>query len=142
MVSAGDSTKYQYKVTAVGDNSESSSTNIATTYGYVPDPGKIAINPGEVIIQSAIPDEFGLRQNYPNPFNPATTIEYRVAEDALVRISIYDIQGKFITQLVNSHLSAGFYSVRWDARNQPSGVYLCKMEARGHVSVRKLMLIK
>ncbi|HQF42810.1 MAG TPA: hypothetical protein PK073_07830, partial [Ignavibacteriaceae bacterium] len=58
-----------------------------------------------------IPDEYSLEQNYPNPFNPTTTIRYDLPKDGLVQLEIFDIIGRKITTLVNSHQSAGRYEV-------------------------------
>ena len=52
-----------------------------------------------------IPDEYALEQNYPNPFNPSTTIEFSLPEDVSnVQLTIYDILGQRVAQLVNTSL--------------------------------------
>ena len=62
-----------------------------------------------------IPITFALHQNFPNPFNPITTLRYDLPSDALVTLSIYDMLGKEVTQLVNTSQQAGFKSVQWNA---------------------------
>jgi len=96
---------------------------------------------------SAIPGDFALGQNYPNPFNPSTTISYRVSEDTPVRITIYDLMGREVRELVNEHKSGGTYHVTWNGLTNTgsqvaSGVYLYKMEAGDFVQTRKLILAK
>jgi len=137
MAAAGDSTKFQYKVITYFDGVESLSSNIATTWGtdYLP---KITVNTEE----TNIPLRFELNQNYPNPFNPITTISYHIPENAHVKITVYNMRGQVVANLVNNEMSAGYYSVTWNAMDQPSGIYFCKMETRGYVSVKKLMLVK
>lgn len=89
-----------------------------------------------------IPDEFALNQNYPNPFNPTTTISYDVPEAADVTLTVFDITGREVAQLVNSRQSAGVYEVDWNAQNLATGVYIYRIQAGSFTAVRKLTLIK
>ena len=49
------------------------------------------------------PEKFRLSQNYPNPFNPVTTLQYDLAEDGLVNITVYDMLGNVMNNLVNEY---------------------------------------
>ncbi len=94
-----------------------------------------------------IPKEFVLRQNFPNPFNPQTKIEYQLAKNCFVNITIYNIQGQVIKVLVEEEKSAGWYSIKWDALNQhgikvPSGVYLYHIKTKFFEQTRKMILMK
>jgi len=91
---------------------------------------------------ASIPDKFALFQNYPNPFNPATTIRYHVPEQAQVTITVYDIMGREVAELVNNYHVAGAYAVTWNALNYASGIYYYRMSAGNFVSVQKLVLMK
>jgi chitinase len=64
-----------------------------------------------------------LLDNYPNPFNPQTTIDYAVPESGHVRLSVFDLLGREVSILVNEFRPSGSYSIRFDGRNQASGVY-------------------
>lgn len=77
------------------------------------------------------PVQFALLQNYPNPFNPTTVIRYAVPVESSVRLSIYTINGDEIATLVDGIISAGKYSVEWNARKAASGTYLYRLEATG-----------
>ncbi|MFH1011024.1 MAG: T9SS type A sorting domain-containing protein [bacterium] len=92
--------------------------------------------------QHAIPHEFALYPNWPNPFNPTTTIRYDVKETGLVTLKVFDLLGRKVATLVNDEISAGSHAVIWDADDSPSGVYLCRMEAKGFAQTRKLLLVK
>ena len=48
-----------------------------------------------------LPRSFALQQNYPNPFNPVTTIEYHLPVEAEVQITIYNIAGQVVGELIN-----------------------------------------
>ena len=58
----------------------------------------------------AMPKEYAISQNYPNPFNPTTRIDYQLPFDSKVTIELYGITGEKIATLVNSELTAGYYT--------------------------------
>ncbi len=94
-----------------------------------------------------IPSTFILHQNFPNPFNPITTLRYDLPSDAFVTISIYDMLGREVTQLVNTSQQAGFKSIKWDAtdsfgKSVSAGVYVYQIEAGDFVQTKKMVLLK
>lgn len=94
-----------------------------------------------------IPSSFQLHQNYPNPFNPITTLRYELPEDGLVNITVYDMIGNVINQLVNEVQNSGYKSIQWDATNnkgQPvsAGVYLYTIETGEFRQTKKMILLK
>ena len=98
-------------------------------------------------LKATLPTTFTLHQNFPNPFNPITTLRYDLPSDALVTLSIYDMLGREITQLVNTTQEAGFKSVQWDAtdsmgRPVSAGVYLYQIQAGEFVQTKKMVLLK
>jgi endo-1,4-beta-xylanase len=102
---------------------------------------------GDLIVLSVeasgdVPGEFALHQNYPNPFNPSTAISFQLSAVSFVRLSVYDELGREIVKLVNEEKPAGFHTVTWDARNVPSGVYMCRIVAGDHIATRKMLLVK
>jgi hypothetical protein len=95
----------------------------------------------------AIPSAYALRQNFPNPFNPETTISYDLADAGRVELSIYNVMGQQVKQLVTEEQPAGRYRVVWDGsdavgRGVASGIYFYRLNASGFSAVRKLMLLK
>lgn len=96
-----------------------------------------------------LPVEFILYQNYPNPFNPSTTIEYELPKKSYTILSIYDILGRKIEELVNNVQEPGIYSVIFNADKYSSGIYFYKLTARQTGSsaddfsdTKKMLLIK
>jgi poly(3-hydroxybutyrate) depolymerase len=89
-----------------------------------------------------IPTVFNLEQNYPNPFNPSTTIRYDIPARSHVVLTIYNILGQSVAELVNTEKNAGRYETRFDASALASGVYLYRLQAGSNVQTRKLMLLK
>ena len=68
-----------------------------------------------IVEGSEIPTEYVLYQNYPNPFNPNTTIKYGVPEKSIVKLTIYNILGQKIEELMNKELEPGYYNQVWNA---------------------------
>src|SRR5678816_2154518 len=58
-----------------------------------------------------------LEQNMPNPFNPSTTIKYSIAQDADVSLVVYDVSGRRVRTLVNTHQRADVYKMAWNGLN-------------------------
>ncbi|MDD3966779.1 MAG: family 10 glycosylhydrolase [Candidatus Neomarinimicrobiota bacterium] len=85
---------------------------------------------------------YELGDNYPNPFNPVTSIPYRLADAGNVDIAVYDLNGRHIRTLYQGYQSAGEYSIRFDARNLSSGVYICRLKAGDRILTRKMTLLK
>ncbi len=91
---------------------------------------------------SSVPHTMALLQNYPNPFNPVTTIRYALNKSGHVQLSVYDSAGRLIGRLVNQQQKAGQFSVLFDGRNLPSGVYFYQLKAAGFTQVKKMLLLK
>lgn len=93
-------------------------------------------------ITSEVPDQYELCQNYPNPFNATTTIKYSLAENTHVKVSIYNHLGQIVTTLVDSYQSQGVHSIKWNASNQPSGIYFYKLKTDEFTESKKMFLQK
>lgn len=91
---------------------------------------------------SNIPERYILSQNYPNPFNPTTKIDFAIPKNGLVKIAVYDILGRQVSNLVNQNLTAGTYSIDFNGANLNSGIFFYRIEADGFVETKKMLLIK
>ena len=99
------------------------------------------------IVNETIPESFTVFSAYPNPFNPFTIISYLIPADGFVDVTIFDMMGREIKNLVSSRQSNGYKSIRWDAtdnQNQAvtAGVYLYKIKYENFVNTRKMILLK
>jgi PKD repeat protein len=84
---------------------------------------------------------------YPNPFNPETSIQLYIAEDSQVNLSIYNLKGQLITELISEFKEMGNYSVIWngmdkDSQYVSSGVYLIRFSAEGILEFSKIVYLK
>lgn len=87
-------------------------------------------------------NEYVLSQNYPNPFNPTTTIEYIIPEDGQVSLSVYNLLGEKVEELINEFKESGIYTVDLDATNLSSGSYIYVLRANGNTVSKKLTILK
>ena len=96
--------------------------------------------------------ETELLQNYPNPFRLETWIPYRLAEDAFVTLTIYDLSGHRVRTLNVGHRIAAVYeseseAIYWDGRNGlgervASGVYFYHLSAEDYSATRRMVVVK
>ena len=94
-----------------------------------------------------MPTVYKVHQNHPNPFNPVTTLRYDLPQDAMVNITIYDMMGRVVNNLVSSQQNAGYKSIQWNATNnmgQPvsAGLYLYTIQAGEFRQTKKMVLLK
>jgi len=94
-----------------------------------------------------IPFEYSLSQNYPNPFNPVTKIKYTLKYDSKVTLTIYNILGQLVKEIVDSFESKGLKEVIWNGTNEfgnqvSTGVYFYKLTAGDFVDQKKLVIIR
>jgi hypothetical protein len=90
----------------------------------------------------SIPAGFTLEQNYPNPFNPSTNFRFSIPSKEAVSLMIFDVLGKPVSMLVNEELSAGTYTVQWNAEACASGVYFYRLRTGIFSETKKLVLTK
>lgn len=89
-----------------------------------------------------VPTEYKLYDNYPNPFNPVTKIKFDIPHKSYVKLEVFDISGKKISELINQEMTEGMYETKWDASNFASGIYFYKITAGEFKKVMKMILIK
>jgi photosystem II stability/assembly factor-like uncharacterized protein len=118
-------------------------TNLTAT---VSSQAKVIVTNLSDIQKKIIPTEYNISQNYPNPFNPSTRINFSIAQTSQVRISIYNILGQEVTELVNEEKVPGNYVINWRASNHSSGIYFCRIVASSNtgnfMKSIKMILIK
>jgi hypothetical protein len=88
------------------------------------------------------PNSYKLNQNYPNPFNPTTIISFSIPVQEKVILKVYNILGMEVSTLVNGVQTAGNYSIRFEAKNLPSGIYFYELKTGNFRDVRKMILLK
>ena len=95
-----------------------------------------------VIADDFLPEEIKLYPSYPNPFNPITNISLSIANAALIKVNIYDVNGRLVDNLYDSIIAPGYHQLAWHATNKPSGIYFVLLESAGQIKTQKLVLMK
>lgn len=90
---------------------------------------------------------FLLKSVYPNPFNPTTNIEYQINEPSEINLSIYNMRGDLVIELLNSYHNSGNYNAVWNGRNfkgqiVPSGTYVVRLSSNENSDNIKIMFAK
>ena len=60
------------------------------------------------------PEDATLLRGYPNPTNGSARVGFRLAGEEMVRLRIYDAQGRWVRNLLHETLPAGAHEVAWD----------------------------
>lgn len=93
------------------------------------------------------PQVLKIESNCPNPFNPKTTIRFSVPSDGRVIVTIYNIKGQRVKQILNEQVVAGRHAVMWNGtdssgRTVSSGLYFARIEQGNKHRIHKMMLMK
>jgi hypothetical protein len=90
----------------------------------------------------SLPADFSLKQNFPNPFNPNTVIEFSIPQKSNVKLSVYNLIGQKVAELVNKTMEPGIHKAVFNAVNMTSGVYFYKLEAGSFTNTKKMILAR
>ena len=88
------------------------------------------------------PDNFVLKQNYPNPFNPSTNITFVLPQSTKVQLTVYNMLGQKVQTLVDGNLTSGSHTVRFEASNLSSGIYIYQLRTPTTSLTQRMVLVK
>ncbi|MCB2212170.1 T9SS type A sorting domain-containing protein [bacterium] len=91
----------------------------------------------------ALPAKFNVIPATPNPFNASTVLTLELPQNDRVEVTVYDIRGRQVAELMNGTMASGRHSLSFNAQNMPSGAYFVRTNT-AHLgsSIQKVMLIK
>jgi hypothetical protein len=104
-------------------------------------PEALASTSVPTLTQASVAD-FSLLGNYPNPFNSATMICFKVAKKGQTNLSIYNLNGQCVGQLVNQILNPGEYTFSWRPEQLASGIYFYRLKTDGTAATGRLLYLK
>ncbi len=89
-----------------------------------------------------IPNNSGINDCYPNPFNPSITINFELSDRSFTDISVYNLLGEKVDNLLSKYNLAGNHSIQWNASLFPTGVYFIKLVTPSFSEARKIIYLK
>ncbi|NQV49087.1 MAG: lamin tail domain-containing protein [Candidatus Marinimicrobia bacterium] len=148
----GETLNYKFRINGNWDTSEFPNGGADRVY-VVPDTNSVVshfYNDVSVYVGIGlvgIPTEFALHDNYPNPFNPITNIKYDIPENAYVTLSIYNMIGQHVIDLVNEDQAPGFYHLQWNGLDKSgtpvsSGLYIYRLTTPDFTRSEKMTFLK
>jgi hypothetical protein len=63
-------------------------------------------------------------------------------ERSKVNLSVYNLLGEKVAELINDELSAGYHETQWNASGFSSGIYFYRLIAGSFTDTKKLILLK
>ncbi len=112
-------------------------------HGVAPDIGAYEYDPTVSVEKSEIMPQTAMLMNpSPNPFNPSTTISFTLSEPSEIVLSIYNLNGQHVTDLVSRRFAAGVHSAVWNAGGCASGVYFCVLDTGGAMAAKRVLLVR
>lgn len=99
------------------------------------------------VTDNQIVNAYELLQNYPNPFNPSTTIAFTLKSATQVSLTIYNLLGQEVVNLVDGPMTAGEHRIIWEGTDRKgsavaAGVYFYRLSTESSSESRKMMLLK
>lgn len=82
-----------------------------------------------------------LISNYPNPFTSSTVITFKTAGGHTL-IQIMDTMGRVLANLTDKEYAAGTYTVLFDSKSLPNGVYYARLQNMATQQVRTMIKVR
>lgn len=100
-----------------------------------------------IVAGDDIPTAFAIESNYPNPFNPSTTISFTIPSSAKTKLTVYNIKGQKVKELINGTMDQGKHTILLNGKDHSdrtvsSGLYFARVVHEGKSKTIKMMLMK
>ncbi len=76
----------------------------------------------------------------PNPANQSTVITFELPQNSRVRVSLFNLNGQRLKNLLNRPLPQGRHRIELDAGGLPNGIYLLQLQSSFSSRVEKLVI--
>ena len=132
----------EFAIWVVGDSPEHTVT-VTTKLAGDENPGNDSKSKKVTgIAEPTLPTKFALSCIRPNPFTKNTVISYQLPAPTKVSLAVYDITGKLVKVLVSRYSSPGYYTITWDGKDVPAGIYFVKLITPEFKATRKIVLTR
>ncbi|HAD82316.1 MAG: hypothetical protein A2509_02540 [Candidatus Edwardsbacteria bacterium RIFOXYD12_FULL_50_11] len=97
--------------------------------------------------KALMPLTYILGQSYPNPWKQTTSINYQIANAGNVSLKVYNTLGQVVKTMVNQNHLPGYYSVKWDGKDDndrkvSSGIYFYRIVSGEFSDTKKMIVLK
>ena len=139
-----DSNAYHYRHSTFNPPPHTDIIKVVISNGYITTDKTwdVFVEPTTDVDDGNTPLSYSINQNYPNPFNPTTQIRFSIAESEMVNLSVFNMLGEKVAELINETLAAGEYNTNFNAAGLSSGVYIAKIQAGAFNQLIKMSLLK
>ena len=102
-----------------------------------------AVSPVSNTLQDILPEQMTLDPPYPNPFRGQASIGYSLARTSTVTLSVFDLLGREVAQLVDASQGPGKYTVKWEpaTKRVPAGIYMYRLQTHDAMLTRSIVLL-
>ncbi|MBC8191060.1 MAG: T9SS type A sorting domain-containing protein, partial [FCB group bacterium] len=113
-------------------------------YSWLTEKGRMSTVSVDGTIVFQAPESSRLLGNYPNPFNPTTNIRFDLATSGEVTVSVYDVQGRLVSDMSMGQMDRGIQQITWNAGQDltSTGLYIYKIHTPQSTLTGKMMLLK
>ncbi len=94
-------------------------------------------------VDDELPLAFALAAPSPNPsLAGRSRLVFDLPREAHVRLTVHDVRGRRMAELLNGAAPAGRHARHWDSSAVAAGVYFVRLEAAGFEAVRRLVVVR
>ena len=76
---------------------------------------------------------------YPNPFDTQVSLSYKLQQNSLVSLTVYDITGHIVSRTSHGMQPRGMHEIVYNAKAFPAGIYFFKLKTNEHIQTCKLI---
>ncbi|MEM1055709.1 MAG: T9SS type A sorting domain-containing protein [Bacteroidota bacterium] len=136
------------------DSDVCGSVEFSITKGDTPTLGKAAPAPfaadwRDVTLSAEMPSEASLLAAEgedillaPNPTRGRTAFAFSLAEDAEVRLTLFDVQGREVAAVVDGPMTTGAHTVPVETASLPAGIYVWRLATGARVETGRLTVVR
>lgn len=85
---------------------------------------------------------YQLLQCYPNPFNPSTIIEFSLPSREKIKLEVFDLLGRKLSNLIDAEIDGGKHKIEFNAAGLSSGIYFYRLTTPKVSITRKMMVLR
>ena len=78
---------------------------------------------------------------FPNPTEGAIQVQFKIAEESDVNLSLYNEVGQMVQNILDQHMPVGSYRYSVDLQRLPDGVYILTLKTEKQILDSKLLII-